>query len=220
MLMLRSHIDHLVVTAPSLDIGVEYIHEALGVSPQAGGQHVRMGTHNCLLKLGDALFLEVLSIDPGAPAPPRPRWFQLDEDESVKTPRLATWVVRTTDISASLAASPVVSGYAVPMTRGDLSWTISIPRNGSLPLQGIAPTMIQWHCPHPASRLQESGCSLVRLEGFHARAEKVTAMLDAIGFQGAFTVSPLPSGATAKLVAHIKTPAGIRQIPPSSAAVL
>jgi Glyoxalase-like domain len=218
--MLRSHIDHLVVTAPTLDIGVEYVREALGVSPQTGGQHVRMGTHNCLLKLGDALFLEVLSIDPAAPHPPRPRWFQLDEEESVQAPRLATWVVRTTDITAALVASPVVSGYATPMSRGDLSWTISIPRNGSLPLQGVAPTIIQWQGPHPASRLQESGCSLVRLEGFHARADKVTAMLDAIGFQGAFTVSPLPSGATAKLVAHIQTPAGTRQIPPSSTTAL
>ena len=211
--MLRSHIDHLVVTAPSLDLGVEYVREALGVSPQPGGRHPRMGTHNCLLKLGEALFLEVLSIDPEAPPPPRPRWFQLDEEESVRAPRLATWVVRTTDLNAALAASPVVSGYAVPMTRDDLSWTISIPRNGSLPLQGIAPTMIQWQGPHPASRLQDAGCSLVRLEGFHARADKVTAMLEAIGFQGEFTVSPMPSGASAKLVAHIKTPAGIREIP-------
>ncbi|MFL6579559.1 MAG: VOC family protein [Burkholderiales bacterium] len=218
--MLRSHIDHLVITAPSLDTGVEYVRDALGVSPQAGGQHIRMGTHNCLLKLGDALFLEVISIDPAAPPPARPRWFQLDEEESVKAPRLATWVVRTTDISAAIVASPVVSGYAMPMTRDDLSWTISIPRNGSLPLQGVAPTMIQWQGPHPASRLQESGCSLVRLEGFHARADKVTAMLEAIGFQGTFTVSPLPSGASAKLVAHIQTPAGTRQIPPLSATAL
>jgi Glyoxalase-like domain len=218
--MLRSHIDHLVVTAPSLDIGVEYVREALGVSPQPGGQHVRMGTHNWLLKLGEALYLEVLSVDPAAPSPLRPRWFQLDEEESVKAPRLATWVVRTNDIGAALAASPVVSGYAMPMTRDDLSWTISIPRNGSLPLQGIAPTMIQWQGPHPASRLPDSGCSLVRLEGFHTRADKVTAMLEAIGFQGAFSVSPLPSGASAKLVAHIQTPAGTRQIPSLSATAL
>jgi hypothetical protein len=217
--MLRSHIDHLVVTAPSLDIGVEYVREALGVSPQPGGQHVRMGTHNCLLKLGEALYLEVLSVDPGAPPPPRARWFQLDEEESVKAPRLATWVVRTNDIAAALMASPVVSGYAMPMTRDDLSWTISIPRNGSLPLQGIAPTMIQWQGPHPASRLPDSGCSLVRLEGFHARADKVTAMLEAIGFQGAFSVSPLLPGASAKLVAHIQTPSGPRVLPrwPSTA---
>jgi hypothetical protein len=217
--MLRSHIDHLVVTAPSLDIGAEYVREALGVSPQPGGQHLRMGTHNCLLKLGEALYLEVISVDPAAPPPLRARWFQLDEEESVKAPRLATWVVRTNDIGAALMASPVVSGYATPMTRDDLSWTISIPRNGSLPLQGIAPSMIQWQGPHPASRLHDSGCSLVRLEGFHARADKVTAMLEAIGFQGAFTVSPLLPGASAKLVAHIQTPSGPRVLPqwPSTA---
>jgi len=211
--MLRSHIDHLVVTAPSLAAGVEYVREALGVAPQAGGEHALMGTHNCLLKLGEGLFLEVLCVNPAAPVPHRPRWFQLDEAESVLQPRLVTWVVRTTDIKAALAASPVVSGYVTPMSRGELSWLITIPRNGALPLQGIAPTIIQWHCPHPAGQLTDSGCSLLRLEGFHPRAEKVRAMLEAIGFQGEFSVSASSAGEQAHLVAYIQTPAGMRMLP-------
>jgi hypothetical protein len=211
--MLRSHIDHLVVTAPSLAAGVEYVREALGVAPQAGGEHTLMGTHNCLLKLGEALFLEVLCVNPAAPAPNRPRWFQLDEAESVLQPRLATWVVRTTDIKAALAASPVVSGYVTPMSRGELSWLITIPRNGGLPLQGVAPTIIQWQCPHPAVQMTDSGCSLLRLEGFHPRARKVQSMLEAIGFQGEFSVSALPAGDQAHLVAYIQTPAGMRRLP-------
>ena len=176
-----------------------------------------MGTHNCLLKLGDTVFLEVLCVDPDAPVPDRPRWFQLDEEESVEAPRLATWVVRTTDIKSALVASPVVSGYVTPMSRGDLNWYITLPRNGGLPLQGVAPTIIQWEqqAGHPAGRLAESGCSLLKLEGFHPRAEKVQAMLDAIGFIGDFSVSPLPAGVAPYLVAHIQTPAGPRQLPAS-----
>lgn len=211
--MLRCHIDHLVVTAPSLAIGAEYVREALGVLPQPGGEHASMGTHNCLLKLGEALFLEVLCVNPSAPAPARPRWFQLDEAESVQAPRLATWVVRTTDIKAALAASPVVSGYAMPMSRDELSWLITLPRNGSLPLQGIAPTIIQWLGNHPAGRLAEQGCSFLRLEGFHPRAQKVREMLQAIGFQGEFSVAPSPDGSPPHLVAHIRTPTGLRQLP-------
>ena len=213
--MLRSQIDHLVITAPSLARGVEYVRDVLGVAPQPGGQHPRMGTHNCLLKLGDSVFLEVLCVDPDAPAPDRPRWFQLDEEESVQEPRLATWVVRTSDIKAALAASPVVSGYVTPMNRGDLNWLITLPRNGGLPLQGVAPTLIQWEQQgaHPAGRLADSGCSLLKLEGFHPRAEKVQAMLDAIGFLGDFSVSPLPAGVAPYLVAHIQTATGPRQLP-------
>ena len=45
---------------------------------QVGGEHPRMGTHNLLLRLGDSVFLEVLSPNPDAPPPSRPRWFGLD----------------------------------------------------------------------------------------------------------------------------------------------
>ncbi len=55
--MLRSHMDHMAITAPSLEAGVEYVRQTLGVGPQAGGEHPRMGTHNCLLKLGEKFYL-------------------------------------------------------------------------------------------------------------------------------------------------------------------
>jgi hypothetical protein len=71
-------IDHVTVTAPTLAGGAEFVRKALGVAPQAGGEHPRMGTHNLLLKLGDSMFLEVIAPNPNAPAPARPRWFALD----------------------------------------------------------------------------------------------------------------------------------------------
>src|ERR1700737_3332136 len=132
--MLHSHIDHITVTAPSLAVGVEYVRQALGVVPQAGGEHPRMGSHNCLLKLGDAVFLEVISINPDAPPPSRPRWFELDQPDLNRYPRLAMWVARTNDIQAAVNASPVFAGDVEPMTRGRLEWLITIPKDGSPPL--------------------------------------------------------------------------------------
>lgn len=211
--MFRSHIDHIVITAPSLAAGVEYVRQALGVTPQAGGEHPRMGTHNCFLKLGERVYLEVVSVNPGAPRPDRPRWFQLDELDSIRVPRLATWIVRTDDIQAAAAASPVPLGHVEPMSRGQLNWLITIPKDGSLPLQGLAPTLIQWPPEtHPTNTLQDLGCSLIRLEGFHSQAEKVSDVLESIGFEGKFSVSPLPPGELPYLVAHIQTPAGPRQL--------
>ncbi|HWA12939.1 MAG TPA: VOC family protein [Burkholderiales bacterium] len=209
---LRSLLDHIVITAPTLEAGTEYVQSVLGVAPAGGGEHVAMGTHNRVLKLGAGTYLEVIAVDPAAPPPDRPRWFELDEEESNTAPRLATWVVRTTDITAALAASPVVSGYATPMSRGDFHWTITVPRNGSLPLQGVAPTLIQWQDAHPATAMPDSGCSLVKLEAFHPRAAKVREMLDAIGFQGEFSVTSIPAGETPYLVAHLLTPSGLREI--------
>lgn len=211
--MLRSRIDHITVTAPSLAIGAEYVRRALGVTPQMGGEHPRMGTHNCLLRLGDALFLEVIAVNPRAAHLGRPRWFQLDEPDSRQAPRLATWVARTNDIRTAAQASPVFPGQVEPMKRGQLDWLITIPKDGSLPLQGIAPTLIEWHtATHPSETLQDLGCSLIRLEGFHAETEKVDGMLQSIGFQGEFSVSALAPNERPYLVAHIQTPTGPRQL--------
>ena len=211
--MLRSHMDHVAITAPSLEIGVEYVRKALGVSPQVAGEHPRMGTHNALLKLGEKCYLEIIAINPNAPRPNRPRWFQLDEPDADRPIRLATWIARTDDIHAAAAASPVLLGEVEPMSRGHMSWLITMPRDGSLPLHGIAPTLIQWPAGvHPTSTLPESGCFLVHLEGFHPEAKKIASVLQSIGFEGDFRVSALPRDEQPYLVAHIQTPAGLRQL--------
>lgn len=211
--MLRSHVDHLTITAPSLASGLEYVRQALGVTPQAGGEHPRMGTHNLLLKLGDSVFLEVISVNPEAPSPNRPRWYELDRPDLNSGPRLATWVVRTNDIGAAAAASPVSMGSIEPMSRGQLNWHITIPADGSLPLQGIVPTLIQWDSnPHPASTLQNQGCSLVKLEGFHSEVDRVFGMLRSVGFRDGFSIFFLPQGKRPYLIAHIQTPAGLRKL--------
>jgi len=214
--MLRSHMDHMVIIAPSLEVGVEYVRQTLGVNPQVGGEHPRMGTHNCLLKLGEKFYLEVIAINPNASQPNRPRWFQLDEQPDPSQPiRLATWIARTDDIVAASTASPIPLGEVEPMSRGQMNWLITIPADGSLPLHGIAPTLIQWTAGvHPAAVLQESGCALVRLEGFHPEAKKVISVLESIGFEGDFRVSALPPDQKPYLVAHIQTPAGLRHLCP------
>ena len=209
----RSELDHLVVTAPDLATGHEFLHRALGVIPQSGGEHPRMGTHNCFVRMGERVYLEVIAADPDVRPPGRPRWFQLDRPESVRACRLATWVVRTDDIRAAAAASPVPLGSVEPMSRGKLDWLITIPGDGSMPLEGVAPSLIQWPGrTHPADALEDTGCRLLRLEGFHRDPDTVNRMLEAIGFQGKFDVSPLAPGQPPHLVAHIQTPAGLRRL--------
>ena len=217
--MPRSQLDHIVIAAPSLEVGVDYVRQALGVTPQMGSEHrrehPRMGTHCYLLKLGEKSYLEVISVNPKAPSPQRPRWFALDHVGPDEPPRLATWVARTDDIEAAASASPIRLGSVEPMTRNQLHWHIAIPEDGSLPCQGIAPTLIQW-APgaHATTTLEDLGCSLVRLEGFHPDAEEVSAMLAAIGFEGEVSLRPLPRGDRPYLVAHIRTPMGLCQLGP------
>ena len=66
--VVRCEIDHLVVTAPTLESGADFVEQALGVAPGPGGQHPRMGTHNLLLRLGESTFLEVHRHRPGRAA--------------------------------------------------------------------------------------------------------------------------------------------------------
>jgi len=172
-----------------------------------------MGTHNCLLRLGNALYLEVLSINPDAASPNRARWFELNQKLAYLGPRLATWICRTNDISAAVAAAAHPLGNIEAMSRGPLHWQITIPADGSLPFEGVAPTLIEWHVEnHPAASLRDVGCSLVGLEGFHPEAHEISSLLQSIGFQDRFTVFPIAPKESPCLVAHIQTPAGIRQL--------
>jgi hypothetical protein len=67
-------LDHLVVAAATLPEGVAHVERLLGVEMSAGGQHVFMGTHNAVLRLGNDCYLEVIAIDPSLPAPPGRIW--------------------------------------------------------------------------------------------------------------------------------------------------
>ena len=99
-----AQLDHLVVAAVTLADGIAYIADATGAAPRPGGKHAAMGTHNALLRLGERTYLEIIAIDPDAPAPPRRRWFDLDDialqSELTEQPRLIHWVARVDDIEA------------------------------------------------------------------------------------------------------------------------
>lgn len=212
--MRSARLDHITLTAPTLEAGADYVRRQLGVEPQPGGEHPHMGTHNRLLRLGEAMFLEVIAVNPAAPAPNRPRWFALDHLAADATPRVAAWVAACEDIDAAVAAAaPLALGNIEAMTRGQASWRITIPADGSLPLHGVAPSLIQWTVTaHPASRLEDRGCTLVALEGVHPQAEAITAMLAAVGFSGDFSVRQGGPGEPAQLVARIRTPQGVRTL--------
>jgi hypothetical protein len=210
---MTSCIDHLIITAPSLDAGCAVVEELLGVPMQPGGTHPRMGTHNRLLRLGDDMFLEVIAIDPAARAPSRPRWFELDRLPPNAMPRLSGWVARTTDINAAAACATEDVGTIEPLTRGSLDWRITIPPDGTFPLAGAAPALIQWTAAeHPAHSLADHGLSLARLEICHREPERIRRLLDSIGFIGPVVVRSLSAGDGAYLVAHVNTLHGPRKI--------
>ena len=150
-----SALDHIAVAAESLEAGVAHVEAALGLTLAGGGQHPLMGTHNRLIGLGPD-YLEVIAIDPEAPAPAFPRWFDLDRFHGA--PRLTTWICRA---DLELAKT----GRVLDLERGDLRWRMAVPESGIQPHAGSFPALIQWQgSAHPVQRLPESGARLTRLE--------------------------------------------------------
>ena len=171
----RFELDHLVVAADSLAAGRAWCEETFGVTPQAGGRHPSMATHNVLLSLASPRFprayLEIIAVDPDAPAPSRCRWYDLDtpslQAAIVGQPALVHWVARVADIDAAAGLlrdrghDPGIVVAAERQTpRGLLRWRITVPADGGRPAAGAVPLLIAWGAEHPSTSLPASGVEI------------------------------------------------------------
>ncbi|MDG1377221.1 MAG: VOC family protein [Yoonia sp.] len=191
-------LDHLAITCADLDKGADWLSDQLGLPLLAGGKHAAFGTHNKLLGLADGLYLEVIAPDPDVQMT-TPRWFNLDHAPVL--PRWGNWICRTADFDTHAA----ITGPAIAMSRGDLRWQITVPHDGSLPLQGAFPTLIQWDSAtdHPATLLPASGVRLIRWEVHHPDAKTLRALCQFDDPRIAFVPDE-----TLRFVAHFDAPAG------------
>ena len=206
--------DHLVVAARALDEGVAWAESRLGVPMGPGGKHELMGTHNRLLSLGPGRFLEVIAIDPEAPPPGRPRWFDLDspsmQERLARAPALVTWVVRTGDIEAAVKVTAGGKPDILALSRGAYRWRIGVPPSGALAQDGCSPTVIQWAGAHPGESLPDVACRMERLVLRHPEAPATLQLLHAAGLD---PVEPIEAHRIGQaLLARIRTPRGIVEI--------
>lgn len=206
-------LDHIAIAALSLGEGVAYVERRLGVDLSVGGSHLQMGTHNCLLRLGDSEFLEVIARNPGAEVT-RSRWFGLDDPLVTETlrasARIVTWIARTTDIADALRTINGATGPAVTVSRGELTWHVSVPNDGSMPCDGAFPTLIQWPAgAHPATRMAAKGCALVRFTVEHPNGNAIARDL-ASHFSDPRV--EIRSGPALRFTAEIETPSGVKRL--------
>lgn len=201
-------LDHITVVARNLEEGCAYIKDQLGIEMPEGGAHLQMGTHNKLLSLGDDVFLELIAVDPTVKSPDRRRWFNLDDFKG--DPKLATWVLATNDIEETLKQAHPASGQAVEVARGVLSWLISVPETGVMPLDGAFPTFIEWpEGSHPASGMADLGCRLVSLTIEHPEAEEILSL---IGQKIDCGVTRILFSSEMKITAVIQTHEGLKTL--------
>jgi hypothetical protein len=227
-------LDHLVVAARTLEEGARFVADTLGVEPVAGGKHASMGTHNQLIGLWGGAYLEIIAIDPDAQrertaagdsaSPLRARWFALDDpathERLERGPYLAHWVARVPrpkDLGRWQAQYPARIPSVMPMTRGELTWRLTVPADGGFPSwqgdgDGIVPTLIQWDTvAHPSTRLPDNGLALKTLKARHPRADVLRAQLEWLGAAHLLELEAAEDG-QAVLTAEIETPAGVRTL--------
>ena len=202
--MPNNKIDHFAIGADNLDQGVAAMKEALGVDVPRGGKHDAMSTHNCVMQAGNESFFELISIDPDVPAPGRTRWFTLDDPGTqarlAERPRALCWVVNTDDLDGVIAASPVDLGDVVDFARGDRTWRLTVPSDGSLPMGGLLPAFIEWSPgPHPSTGQQNLGVTLTRIHLRHPEPSKLRDILRALSVEHLATVSEGPTALSFEL---------------------
>jgi hypothetical protein len=200
------------------------------MTPAAGGEHEKYGTHNRLFKIATPTYpmayLEIIAINPEAvieKKPPPIRWFDLDnkqlQAELAKSPRLIHFVVNTDNIQDARhawKAEGIDRGPVIHASRktpkGMLQWQITVRPDGDRLFNGVLPTLIQWGKPeeadpmqlHPRNHLPRSGVSLKSLAVSHPSAGKIQAAYDAISL-GHVEVSEGP----ANILATLQTPKGL-----------
>ncbi|MEQ6202533.1 VOC family protein [Sulfitobacter sp. HNIBRBA2951] len=195
--------DHIAIAGETLAVATAHVEGALGVSLQQGGEHDVFHTHNTLLGLEDDLYLEAIAVNPAAPTPDRPRWFDLDRFSG--GPRLTNWICRCDDLDATLAALPDGFGMPVDLQRGDLRWRMAVPADGVLPFDNCVPALIQWiGDAHPAPRLTQAGCAITGLEVRHPQGAALGALLAPLLADRRITFAV----GDAKLSVQMRTPSG------------
>jgi hypothetical protein len=184
---LTAHLDHLVFAAADLAAGTRWLEDRTGLPMQPGGEHAYFGTHNALLGLSSG-YIEMIAVNPQAPVPPHPRWFGLDTPEMQRRlsagPALIHWVVTVPRLDAALRASPEDHGAALALSRGGNRWQLSVPADGSLPMGGVLPSLIQWESLSPAIRMQSQRLSVTGLRLSTPEPARLQTALDALGVTG------------------------------------
>jgi hypothetical protein len=209
----QSKIDHIVVGASSLEEGVRYVKRMLGVNIPYGGEHIKMGTHNHLMQLGNDTFFEVIAVNEKIAPPNRPRWYGLDDPYIrqclERQPSLLTWVVNTGNIDELMRHSTFSLGESELISRGNLSWYFGLPEDGRLLAGGLLPYAIEWHADvHPSKGMADLGCSIQSLEISHPYPVWLKSALKSIGTFPLVKINELAANEVPYLSVEIDTPSG------------
>ncbi len=157
---MMTRFDHIAIGCTTLQSGADYVEKHTGLTVPVGGEHPNMGTHNLVMATGLDTFLEVIAVNPAAPNPAQSRWFGLGDFSG--EPRPLAWVCNSDNLDKDLEIAHSLGidlGQPTTQTRGDMTWRFAVRSDGKIPLDGIAPMLMQWpKMPlHPATKMADFG---------------------------------------------------------------
>jgi hypothetical protein len=208
-------LDHITVIAPTLIEGVSHVQDCLDLDVPFGTRHDYMGTHNHRLQLGNNVYLEIVARDPQGITPSRACWFGLDNQEKVRSDwndgrRLRGWVANTDAIDSVLLAHRAIFGDKVPLPAVNPAFDFAIPTDGSLPLDGAAPSIID-HRGDPTSMatIPDLGARLHSLTLEHPNSAAIKALYRELSIDHPPVIV---QGSEVRYRALIETPTGLKEL--------
>jgi hypothetical protein len=230
---MKTQIDHLIVVAQTLELGVQWCEATLGVTPGPGVENSQYGTHTRLFKIASPAhplaYFEIIAINPSAKrsaSAPAKRWFGMDDTllraAAADAPQLVHFAANTDDIQAGRNALKMLGidcGPAVQdkrhTRRGVVQSQITVREDGQRLFDGALPSLIQWGRPdaaeplrlHPRNSLPRSGVTLQQLRVTHLTAAKLQAAFEAVGLNDVAV-----SSGPVRLTATLNTPKGIVEL--------
>ena len=201
-----SLLDHILLGAPDLHGGIDFVEKHTGVRAMFGGVHPGRGTQNALLSLGERRYLEIIAPDPAQPGLKNPIASNL---HSLGEPRLVGWAAHPGSVSAlagKLRAARIKFEGPTPGSRKRpdgqlLKWQIvSLADTAS----GLLPFFIEWgqNSVHPSVDAPK-GCALLGFTAETPDPEKLLATLKVLNLD-----LPVKKGEKPRLHAVISGPKG------------
>lgn len=177
-------IDHIVYAVPNLEKAIQEMSKRLGVQVTYGGQHKSEGTHNALVNLGNACYLELLAIDKSNTDISHARWMGID---NINTPQITRWAIKSTDLKQDAAILKKANANMGEIKEGSrkktdgttLTWALAMPL--AQPLVEILPFMVDWKdSVHPTEHMPDV-CKLVELQATHPQPKMLLPILKELG---------------------------------------
>jgi Glyoxalase-like domain len=208
-------LDHLTVIAPTLAEGISHVQNCLDLDVPFGTRHDYMGTHNHRLQLGNSVYLEIVALDPEGTEPGRSRWFGLDNQEKVRSDwnegrRLRGWVANTQAMDFVLSTHGAILGDKVPLPTMNPTFDFTIPNDGSLPLDGAAPSIIDHRGdPTAMASIPDLGARLRSLTLEHPNPTAIETLYRELSIEHPPVIIQAPK---VRFRAVIETPTGLNEL--------